>query len=91
MSKLITAKEAFALSKPLVNSNQSLDRYIEHINQQIRWAISKHKLRVGVAIYDCNDNLASTLFRVFLEAGYSVRYKMARENVACFEISWGES
>lgn len=89
MSKLITAKEAFALCSSTIKSNQCFERYIEYINQQIRWAIDKNKHSVGFTIYNCDAFSAAELLKRLRQAGYLARSKMARDDVACFEIGWG--
>lgn len=91
MSKLITAKEAVARCSSTIKSNPCFERYIEYINQQIRWAIDKNKHSVGFAIYDCDASSAAELLKRLHQAGYLARSKMARDDVACFEIGWGGS
>ena len=89
MSKLITAKEAFALSGPDTN----LDRHIEHINKQIRYACQEHVCHVNCDLWDCSYSTGIKIAARLRAAGYCFKWHFTggANNRAWFEISWGGS
>lgn len=89
MSKLITAKEAVALSNPDTN----IDKHIDYINQQIRYACQHHEHYVACDLWDCTYRTAIAVAARLRAAGYCFKWHFAggANNRAWFEISWGGS
>lgn len=90
MTKLITAKEAFARSNPETN----IDEHIEHINQQIRYACQNHERYVACELWDCTYHTAVAVAARLRAAGYCFKWHFtggANNNSAWFDISWGGS
>ena len=88
MSKLITAKEALALSNPETN----IDKHIDCINQQIKYACQNHECHVACDLWDCTDYTAITIAARLRAAGYCFKWRRV-EGIerAWFDISWGGS
>ena len=90
MSKLITAKEAVALSNPETNIN----KHIEYINQQIRYACQHHEHYVACDLWDCTYHTAIAIAARLRAAGYCFKWHFevgSDMNRAWFDISWGGS
>jgi hypothetical protein len=89
MSKLITAKEAVALS----NSETNIDKHINYINQQIHYACQYHEHHVGCDLWDCTSHTVTAIAARLRAAGYRFEWYLldvANDRV-WFEISWGGS
>ena len=88
MAKLITAKEAFALSNPETN----IDKHIDYINQQIRYACQHHENYVACELWDCSYNTAIAVAARLRAAGYCFKWHFTggvnNNNSAWFDISW---
>jgi len=89
MSKLITAKEAAALS----TSTEDLDKHIDFINRQVRVASSRGFRNIEVELTDCKYTTAVKVAARLRAAGYSFKWYFdgGVNNRACFEIGWGGS
>ena len=87
MSKLITAKEAFALS----NHETNVDKHIEYINQQIRYACQRYEHRVACELWDCTDRTAVAISARLRAAGYYHSWTDLSHGRKWFTISWGGS
>ena len=87
MSKLITAKEASALSNPETN----IDKHIGYINQQIKYACQNHEYCVACDLWDCNYHTAITIAARLRAAGYCFKWHFEAIGRAWFDISWGGS
>ena len=87
MTKLITAKEACALSNPETN----IDKHLEYINQQIRYACQNHENRVYCDLWDCSDSIAVAISARLRAAGYCFKWTDLPFNRKWFDISWGGS
>lgn len=89
MSKLITAKEAFALS----NLETNIDKHIDYINQQIRYACQHHDCQVACDLWDCTYRTAIAIAARLRAAGYCFKWHFdgGVNNRAWFNISWGRS
>ena len=88
MTKLITAKEAFALSKSEIN----IDKHIEHINAQIKWACQSHHTRASCLLDPCSSREAVKIAARLRAAGYCCKWESGIDDkMAWFAISWGES
>ena len=86
MSKLITAKEAFALSK----YENDLNKHIERLNKQIRLAALQQATSTTCVLY-CNEHTMSQLTGRLVGAGFRVCWHMIDMFCGYMEISWGES
>lgn len=88
MTKLITAKEAVALS----NLETNIDEHIDYINQQIQYACQHHENHVCCDLWDCTHRTAIIIAARLRAAGYCFNWRMV-EGIerAWFEISWGGS
>lgn len=87
MVKLITASEAFALSKPETN----IDQHIEYINQQIKYACKNHEFKVSCDLWDCSYRIAIKIAAYLNAAGYSFTWRFDDGKAgsrAWFDISW---
>ena len=89
MSKLITAKEAIALSSPETN----IDKHIDYINQQIKYACQNHERYVTCDLWDCTYHTAIKIAARLRAAGYCFKWNFTggENNRVWFEISWGGS
>ncbi len=89
MSKLITAKEAVALSNPDTN----IDKHIDYINQQIKYACQNHEHYVACELWDCTYRTAIAIAARLRAAGYCFKWHPTMDgNIgAWFDISWGGS
>ena len=89
MSKLITAKEAFAPS----TSAEDLDKHIDFINRQVRVGRSRGFRNIEVELMDCNYTTAVKVAARLRADGYIFKWYFdgGINNRAYFEISWGES
>ena len=87
MTKLITAKEAFALS----NFDINIDGHIDYINQQVRGACKNHNSRTTCLLDGCSYKTAIKIAVCLRNAGYCFKWHMMSDNIACFNISWGGS
>ena len=88
MSKLITAKEAFALS----NFETNIDKHIESINTQIKRACLRHRDHVSFLLDPCSSKEAAIIAARLHAAGYCCKLDGELDNkIAWFMISWGES
>lgn len=88
MTKLITAKEAVALSNPETN----IDKHIDYINQQIKWACQRHKNRVSCLLDPCSNKEAVKIAAQLCVAGYCYKWEsMLDDKMTWFLISWGGS
>ena len=90
MSKLITAKEAVALSSPETN----IDKHIDYINRQIRYACQHHEHYVACDLWDCTYHTAIAIAARLRAAGYCFKWHFevgSDMNRAWFDISWGGS
>lgn len=85
MSKLITAKEAFALT----DSANGFDYYIQRINQNIRRAAASGGVSTSCT-FCCDRLMMSRLAGKVVDAGYNVGWKMIDEGCGYMQISWGE-
>ena len=89
MKKLITAKEATALS----SSDTNIDKHIEYINQQIRYACQNHEHKVSCDLWDCAYCTAIKIAARLRMAEYCFKWHFescANANRAWFDISWEE-
>lgn len=85
MSKLITAKEAFALS----NSEAKIDKHIEHINRQIKRACQYHYNRTSCMLDPCSNKEAVRIAAQLRAAGYYYKWEsMVDDKMVWFVISW---
>ena len=87
MAKLITAKEAIALSNPETN----IDKHIDYINQQIRYACQHHENHVCCDLWDCSDSTAVAISARLRAAGYCFSWTDLLYDRKWFTISWGGS
>ena len=88
MSKLITAKEAFALSNPEIN----IDKHIESINTQIKRACLRHRDHASFLLDPCSNKEAAIIAARLHEAGYCCKLDSVADNrMVWFMISWGGS
>lgn len=87
MSKLITAKEAVALSK----FDDRVEDYISQIDKDIKRACAKHKGRTMCFLSDCSDKEAIKIAAHLRAADYcfSWRNSFINNNDIVFTISWG--
>ena len=87
MSRLITAKEAVALSNPETNT----DKHIEYINQQIKYACQNREYHVGCDLWGCTYHTAIKIAARLRAAGYCFKWYFTdgANNRAWFDISWG--
>ena len=84
MSKLITAKEAFALS----TLTEDLDRHIDYINYQVR-AASDHGFRtIKVELAECNYETATRIAARLRAAGYCFKWYKTEDNRVWINLSW---
>ena len=85
MPKLITAKEALALS----NFDVNIDNHIERINARIKWACRRHDHRVHCLLDPCSNREAIKIAAQLRAAGYCYKWEsMADDRIAWFTISW---
>lgn len=87
MKKLITAKEAAALS----NLETNIDKHIEYINQQIKYACQNHEYKVSCDLWDCAYHTAIKIATRLRAAGYCFKWYFesgAATNRAWFDINW---
>ena len=89
MSKLITAKEAFALSK----FDARVEDYISQIDKDIKRACAGHKGRTMCYMSDCSYKEAVEIAARLRAADYcfSWRNSSISNNDVVFTISWGGS
>ena len=87
MSELITAKEAVALS----NSETNIDKHIDYINQQIRYACQNHEHHVACYLFDCSNSTAFAISAKLRAAGYCFDWIDLPCDRIWFDISWGGS
>lgn len=89
MTKLITAREAVALS----NFETNIDEHIDYINQQIQYACQNHEHHVTCNLWGCSHYTAVVIAARLRAAGYCFKWHFAggANNRAWFEISWGGS
>lgn len=88
MSKLITAKEASALS----SSETIIDKHIEHINAQIIWACERHHNRATCLLDPCSNKEAVRIAAQLRAAGYCCKWETKFDDrMVWFLISWGGS
>lgn len=83
MAKLITAKQASALSR----LNHSIDRVIEQVNSQIRFCIQHGDYMVLITLRHPQE-VIDTVVRMLEENGYEVSYTEVAENFAKIKVSW---
>lgn len=86
MAKLITAKEAFALT----DAANGFDYYIQRINQNIRHAAASGETSTSCT-FCCGRPMMSRLAGRVAGAGYNIGWKMIDESCGYMQISWGES
>ena len=86
MSKLITAKEAFALSSPI----GELERHISYINYQIQFACEHGFHAVEVRLTDCTIKTLREVVVILEEAGYCVSWDKSHSRAWVY-IGWGGS
>ena len=88
MSKLITAKEAFALS----NIEGRIDYNIARINGAIKTACECYDNRAIILLDPCPKKEAIIIAAQLRAAGYCFKWESALgERGALFTISWGGS
>ena len=87
MKKLITAIEARALSSP----NSDIDRHIECINQQIKYATKDRLYTIELELTDCNYNMALKVAQRLRSVGYEIKWYMLDDCRAWFILNWGEN
>lgn len=88
MAKLITAKEAAALSNFEIN----IDRHIECINTWIKWACQHHKNYVSCLLDPCSSKEAVRIAGQLRAAGYCYKWgSMLNDKMVWFTVSWGDS
>lgn len=87
MSKLITAKEAVALSR----FEARIDNYISQIDKDIKRACAEHKGRVMCFLSDCSDKEAVKIAAHLRAADYCFGWRNSsiNNNDIVFTISWG--
>lgn len=85
MAKLITAKEASALS----NFDTNIDRHIDRINAGIKWACQRHNNRVNCLLDPCSNKEAVRIAARLYAAGYCCKWEsMVEGRIVRFTISW---
>ena len=85
MSKLITAKEAVALS----NSEANIDKHIERINAQIKWACQRHHNHASCLLDPCSNKEAVRIVAQLRAAGYCCKWEsMLDDKMTWFFVSW---
>ena len=84
MSKLITAKEAFALS----TSTEDLDRHIDYINHQVRCASGRGFRTIEVELTDCRYATAVGVAARLRAAGYTFKWYKTKEDRVWITLSW---
>lgn len=84
MSKLITAKEAVALS----NFETNIDKHIDYINQQIRYACQRHENQVRCELWDCSDSAVVAISARLRTAGYRFSWTDLLYDRRWVDISW---
>lgn len=87
MAILITAIEARALSSP----DFDIDRHIEHINQQIRYATKNRFYTIELELNDCNYNMALKVAQRLRSVGYEIKWYMLDDRRAWFILNWEEN
>jgi hypothetical protein len=87
MAKLITAKEAFALS----NFEPDIDGHIAYINHQIKYACKRHENQVRCDLWDCSGSAAVAISARLRAAGYHFSWTDLLYDRRWVDISWGES
>jgi hypothetical protein len=88
MSKLITAKEAFALSK----HNENIDWHIKRINIAVNKACENHMTCTSLILDPCSHQEAVRVADLLGEVGYHFKWEnMFNGTMARFDISWGGS
>jgi hypothetical protein len=86
MSKLITAKEAFALSK----YNENVDKYIERINYTIRDYCNRNRTSAVCFLVGCTDREAIAISARLAAAEYCFNWHRSEiRGDIVFHISWG--
>ena len=87
MSKLITAKEAVALSA----SNKCIDSYIRHINKIIEVACTYGESHIVFDLWDCSHSNAVKIAAHLSAAGYCFRWHEVEINAnrTRWYVSWG--
>ena len=83
MFKLITAKEARAMSDP-----DGLALHIYKINRQIWYASNHHERNTALTLWDCDDRTMVRISASLQVAGYSVRYQKNDNGSVWVEIGW---
>ena len=84
MAKLITAKEAFALS----TSTEDLDRHIDYINYQVRIASSHGFRTIEVELIDCRYATAVRIAARLRAAGYVFKWHKTEDDRVWITLSW---
>lgn len=88
MSKLITAKEAVALS----NIEGRIDYNIARINEAIKAACERHDNRANILLDLCSKKEAIVIAAQLRAVGYCFKWESALgERGAWFTIGWGDS
>lgn len=83
MTKLITAKEAIALSTP----GEDIDRHIEYVNLQIQYA-TRHQERVVDCVFWCDMSMMCKIADRLTSVGYSASWHMRNESCGYMIITW---
>lgn len=86
MSKLITAKEAFALS----SQTDELDEHISYINHQIFYAAQHGHTHTDCVMW-CEQRIMVKLTARLRAAGYYVSWHMRNDSCGYMIIMWGGS
>ena len=84
MSKLITAKEAFALS----TSTEDLDRHIDYINHQVRAASGRGFRTIELELADCRYTTAVRVAARLRAAGYVFKWHKTEDDRVWITLSW---
>lgn len=84
MSKLITAKEAFALS----TSTEDLDKHIDYINHQVRVASDRGLCTIEVELTDCRYTTAVRIAARLRTAGYCFKWYKTEDNRVWITLCW---
>ena len=87
MSKLITAKEAFALSA----SSKCIDKHIRHISKIIEVACAYGVSHTVFDLWNCSSSNAVKIAAHLSAAGYCFRWHEVgtNENRIRWYVSWG--
>lgn len=88
MAKLITSKEAFALSK----YHENIDKYIERINYTIHDYCNRSRTSAVCFLVGCTDREAVAISARLAAVGYCFNWRRSEiSGDIVFHISWGGS